>query len=314
MNIEQEREKLKAAAARILDATARAQLEAEFEALAVRHAAAEDKAPIEAEIEQLQQRAAAAADEGGGGNGGAGNGGAGNGGGGNGGGPADPPAVPPAPFLTAGGYWLAVILAVGGVGFAVFYLSLDQYPTIEGTRPLLVLTLIVSMLGFGGLLIVRALFAPMTINGTEFQARFRMAREIFLVFSGIFGTIIGFYFGAADDVPGGAPTVEIAFADGRVTAAVAEGAEPFMGIFTPDGASGGTVMEADGRLLSYTVADGACPAGAAIVVIDGRGRRAEGNVSCDEGEEAADSNNTATENATESPPAEGAENVNTNVQ
>ncbi|WP_089723900.1 hypothetical protein [Candidatus Thiosymbion oneisti] len=66
--------------------------------------------------------------------------------------------------------------------------------TINGTRPLLVIAAILSTITFGGTLIVAPLFSS---EGT-FDERFRRAREIFLVFSGVFGTVIGFYFGAND--------------------------------------------------------------------------------------------------------------------
>ena len=49
---------------------------------------------------------------------------------------------------------------------------------------------------FGGALLFGALFS--SEGGQELTDRFRHAREIFLVFSGIFGTVVGFYFGAGD--------------------------------------------------------------------------------------------------------------------
>ncbi len=66
--------------------------------------------------------------------------------------------------------------------------------TIEGTRPLLVVAAIMSTIAFGGALLIGSLFSS---DGT-FEERFRHAREIFLVFSGVFGTVIGFYFGAGE--------------------------------------------------------------------------------------------------------------------
>ena len=212
-----------------------------------------------------------------------------------GGGPDEPSGAgsgssTPQGFLTTAGFWLVLMITILIFAFVFFYfwqLGGDNFTSSESIRPLLVLTLIAAMLGFGGLLIIRALFAPYPDD--VLQERFRLGREIFLVFSGIFGTIIGFYFGAEDDDrQGGAPTVTIAFADGRVNAAVADGSEPFIGIFTPRDAAGGELMTADERVLSFTPEGGTCPEGGTVTVIDGRGRRAQAVVEC--GEETAAGN------------------------
>lgn len=65
---------------------------------------------------------------------------------------------------------------------------------IETARPLLVIAAIISTIAFGGALLFGAIFSS---EGT-FDERFRHAKEIFLFFSGVFGTVIGFYFGAGD--------------------------------------------------------------------------------------------------------------------
>lgn len=91
---------------------------------------------------------------------------------------------------------VAVIAFFWFVGEYFFSLTADQRMSPAAIRPLIVITLILAMLGFGGVLILRPLFAPEPVDGlTE---RFRLSREIFLVFSGVFATVIGFYFGALD--------------------------------------------------------------------------------------------------------------------
>jgi len=69
-----------------------------------------------------------------------------------------------------------------------------QLASIESVRPILVIAAIISTIVFGGTLIVASLFSA---EGS-FDERFRRAREVFLVFSGIFGTVFGFYFGAGE--------------------------------------------------------------------------------------------------------------------
>jgi hypothetical protein len=146
-------------------------------------------------------------------------------------------------------------------------------------RPLLVLTLIIAMLGFGGILIVRALFAPESFD--KISERFRLAREIFLVFAGTFSTIVGFYFGSETnkDEDGGAPTVQLSYAGTNVVATIAEGTAPFIAIYTAAGAPGGNVVQSNDRALIFP-AGATCPENATVLVVDGRGRQTTGTVTC----------------------------------
>lgn len=190
---------------------------------------------------------------------------------------------------------VVILLYFGGIFAYMYGIGSERYASIEATRPILVFTLIVAMLGFGGMLIVTALYSPDTDG--ELQKKFRHAREIFLVFAGIFGTIIGFYFGAADDDTGTPPSLsEPAFANGRVTVEIEGGRPPFLGLFTRDGEEAGQVIQGDGRALSFTVS-GDCPADASVTVVDGEGRRDEAEVTCPT-EEGDNTSAPATENQT----------------
>lgn len=273
MDLTAEQTRLSATLAKIKVEQVREGFRTEFDALVEEHGKAADKAGVEARIAQLQRHAALAA------------------------------RTPSDWSWFSIGLISFVTLGFFGSLWAYFaFLGPDRYASIATTRPVLVLTLIICMLGFGGLLIVRSLFTAEPAEA--FERRFRLAREIFLVFAGIFGTIIGFYFGAADEESGNSePTMEVAWSDGSVTAAVTGGTGPFLGIFTPKGASGGELMTVDERVMSYKIAE--CPAEATVVVVDGRGRRLEGEVDCD-GDEAenatqsntTDSNSLANESAT----------------
>lgn len=92
---------------------------------------------------------------------------------------------------------IILIVAFGGVAWLmVAYIgasSFDALATISGTRPLLTIASIIATLAFGGGLVFAALFS----DEATFESRFRMAREIFLVFSGVFATVVGFHFGSA---------------------------------------------------------------------------------------------------------------------
>jgi len=195
--------------------------------------------------------------------------------------------------LIAAAYFIGIYVYLRGLGS-------PQYAAVEATRAVLVFTLSVAMLGYGGLLIVRPLFSSMA--AAEMQERFRLAREIFMVFAGVFGTIIGFYFGtttpttAADPPELGTPS----FAQGKVSVAVDGGRAPFSGRFMLTSGGGGVPMEIVGRTLSYAVPQGDCPAGATIEVTDGDNRRDTAALACpDDGEgdnETAPANNSSTTN------------------
>jgi hypothetical protein len=231
--------------------SARNRLKAELEGLNTRHQASAidgtDTTAVEAELACLRKAAAIAAQMG-----------------------------------TCSWFMMFYLSAVSAGFFVALYLYFDglgpaRYSSIEATRPILVFTLIVAMLGFGGLLIYRALFSP--DGGAALQERFRLAREIFLVYAGIFGTIIGFYFGAADNQNAAAPTLRVAVAAQRqLSATVDGGSAPFLGVLTLAGQTGGTTMTVSERTLSASVPETICPHDASIVVVDGLGRRAETKV------------------------------------
>ncbi|HEX9947204.1 MAG TPA: hypothetical protein VGA98_06655 [Allosphingosinicella sp.] len=176
---------------------------------------------------------------------------------------------------------LVVALYFGGIFAYMAGLGSERYASIEATRPILVFTLIVAMLSFGGLLIIRALFSS---EGDEaFQNRFRHAREIFLVFAGIFGTIIGFYFGAADkDSAADIPSVEVTAAAGRRIEATVEGGHaPFTATLTLPNNGGSVPMSGEGRSLSTILTAAQCPAEATLVLFDARSRRSEDKIDLD---------------------------------
>jgi hypothetical protein len=150
----------------------------------------------------------------------------------------------------------------------------DKYVLIEATRPVLVFTLIIAMLGFGGTLILRALFTQEP--ATDFEKRFRLAREVFLVYSGIFGTIIGFYFGAASgEAAAGQISLSAPFVreGGVVELSVEGGSPPFSGTIRLRGEDLDRSMVASNENLSIRLNPAQdCPAGALVKVTDGRGR------------------------------------------
>ena len=90
-----------------------------------------------------------------------------------------------------------IVIAFLVVGFLAWYVwsrGPQNLTSLDSMRPVLVFALIISTITFGGALIIGSLYS----EGETLEARFRHAREIFLVFSGIFGTVIGFYFGAGE--------------------------------------------------------------------------------------------------------------------
>lgn len=176
---------------------------------------------------------------------------------------------------------LAIILCFGTMWAYFWGLGPERYSTIEATRPVLVFTLIVAMLGFGGLMIFKA------FDGDVPKENFAHAREIFLVFAGIFGTIIGFYFGAADNEDSTPPSLsEPHYAAGRISVEITGGSAPFISLLTvesrPDDSQ---VRQGDDRALSFDV--GHCPNDASITVVDGDGNRDQAEITCPAEEPAA---------------------------
>lgn len=169
---------------------------------------------------------------------------------------------------------LAMVLFFATLWAYFWGLGPERYSTIEATRPVLVFTLIVAMLGFGGLLIFRA-FDP---EGNK--ENFAHAREIFLVFAGIFGTIIGFYFGAADQENGTPPSLsEPVYENGRISVEIGGGLAPFISLLTIESRPADSqVRQGDLRALSFDV--GRCPADASITVVDGQGNRDQAEITC----------------------------------
>ena len=137
----------------------------------------------------------------------------------------------PSPMRKADKYWPYVGMAVLFFVFAGLIWFLKSYAnsvgfskiaTIEGTRPLLVIAAIISTIVFGGALLIGSLFS----SEGSFEDRFRHSREIFLVFSGIFGTVIGFYFGAGE-TKGTQIGIDALLEDSTVVAYATGGTPPY---------------------------------------------------------------------------------------
>jgi hypothetical protein len=113
----------------------------------------------------------------------------------------------------------ACLFIIGFIGWYAQSPATKQLSTIESVRPILVIAAIISTIVFGGTLIVASLFSA---EG-NFDERFRRAREVFLVFSGIFGTVFGFYFGAGESKQ---QLIFDAMRDDKVVTAYATGGVP----------------------------------------------------------------------------------------
>lgn len=81
---------------------------------------------------------------------------------------------------------LVLAVTVGNMGAS-------SWQTIAGGRAVLLLALTFGFVTFGGALMIAPLFAEGTI-----EERFRRSREVFLLFAGMFTTVVGFYFASAN--------------------------------------------------------------------------------------------------------------------
>ena len=177
-------------------------------------------------------------------------------------------------LLIIGAYFLGIWLYLYGLGTPV-------YAEVNATRSVLVFTLSVAMLGFGGLLMVRTLYA--TGSADELRERFRNAREVFLVFSGIFGSLIGFYFGTAGSGTAADPPTVAGLTvgqDGTLVATITNGRAPFSGrirLHAGDDFALATT-NVPNQLSVWLDPAKYCPAGATVTVTDGDRRQAAANV------------------------------------
>ena len=109
-------------------------------------------------------------------------------------------------------YFWAVLLG-GGIIFGLFTFALDRTMLADLAKPeqargLITFLFAVATVGIA-LVIVLAVFLS-TGNKEDVAERFRMGKDILAVLIGVFGTIIGFYFGTGLTQPAPAPVEEVA--------------------------------------------------------------------------------------------------------
>jgi hypothetical protein len=142
------------------------------------------------------------------------------------------------PSFSQFGNWLATNWAKAFIGVIILFvlmwlgLTLWNNPLIlfdlrdqAYARGVITLLICVVALMMGLMLIVTSFF----MEGTDEEAnkRFSRAREIFTVFMGILGTIVGFYFGSTDRVGSGLVLADIKLIDEQVMTHVSGGAKPY---------------------------------------------------------------------------------------
>jgi hypothetical protein len=122
---------------------------------------------------------------------------------------APPPVVPPSRFAQIVASIMRSGSSIGLVALPIVFIVVvilvirmgaPAWQTVAGGRAVLLLALTFAFVTFGGTLLVTPFFA----ESTGFEERFRRSREIFLLFAGMFSTVVGFYFAAAAQQTSGA--------------------------------------------------------------------------------------------------------------
>ncbi len=132
----------------------------------------------------------------------------------------------------------ALALLVFGAGFLLGdSRTLQTLAEPANTRATITILICVISAAFGLTILLTALFGDGTEEKEVLENRFRRAREIFVSFVGILGTIVGFYFGSADKSPPKL-TVTAKVEAGRIVASAQGGTAPYR--FTVKG--GGKVL------------------------------------------------------------------------
>ncbi len=157
--------------------------------------------------------------------------------------PSPDPRKLPKPFVGLRQYfapggapftWLliAILLVVLLAAFGVITKGefLQQMTDLGRARGLIMVTITFATICFAMILIVQAFVGEYGSNDQEAAERFRRAREVFTVLTGILGTIVGFYFGSAEKgapefLVSGARIVDVG--GGAVVAQVENGTPPY---------------------------------------------------------------------------------------
>jgi hypothetical protein len=130
-----------------------------------------------------------------------------------------------APAFGIAALGLAFLFTLGAMALTITMMGSSSWQTITGGRAVLLLALTFGFVTFGGALLVTPLFAEGSLD-----ERFRRSREIFLLFAGMFSTIVGFYFASAANPYLGAPLLVAETFDMRkaeLQVAVAGGKAPY---------------------------------------------------------------------------------------
>lgn len=178
-------------------------------------------------------------------------------------------------------YGTGIACAVGAMVLVgmIFYLYNripdDKIMDLGAARQVIMFAMIVAVVGFGGALIILPFcLADDTDTKPGIADRFRLSREIFLVFSSIFATVVGFYFGGsgiASRAPGAIGIVPT-LSSGVLSITISGGEPPYKaGIKYSDGTDADLAgTEGDGAVWTLKP-DAHCPAGAMISVSGANG-------------------------------------------
>lgn len=162
--------------------------------------------------------------------------------------------------------WQVVAVGVAGLALLIWFLSrtsdTSALTDVSAGRPILMLIVILTTVVFGGMMLNAALFSAPVDDAAE---RFQRGREVFLVFSGICATVVGFYFGSGTvNAPAALPpSLHAALgSDGVITATVMGGAPPHSVSLLKDGQTF-PFATAAGDTSKFTLAidPTVCPAG-----------------------------------------------------
>jgi uncharacterized membrane protein YfcA len=187
--------------------------------------------------------------------------------------PPSPVTPPTAGSPRSSSTWTLVLLLVFAFGLLIAIVfgasALGHFADAAYARGIITVVIILATIAIAFVLVYQAFFAE-----TSDDNRFRRGREIFTGLMGVLGTIVGFYFGAADGL-GNRLTLAALRLDGtELVTFVSGGASPYRYTVNVAGTASAQRLSTDGWIVDTLATAPAAGSKITVDVLDSRNQAA----------------------------------------